>query len=79
MLAVVNGQTGRVAVSKAKEEKVLSWLIEPTLMTILVVALMWLWQPNLELAGLTAMVFGAIFFTAFSDGRGDAGFGSTGR
>lgn len=71
VLAVVNGQTGRVAVSKAKAEKVLSWLIEPTLMTILVVALMWLWQPNLELAGMTAMVFGAIFFTAFSDGRGE--------
>ncbi|MBR5909612.1 MAG: hypothetical protein IKZ66_06545, partial [Schwartzia sp.] len=71
VLAVVNGQTGRVAVSKTKEEKVLSWLIEPTLMTILVTVLMWLWQPNFELAGMTAMVFGAIFFTAFSDGRGE--------
>lgn len=71
VLAVVNGQTGRVAVSKTKEEKVLSWLIEPTVMTLLVSFLMWLWQPNIELAGMTAVVFGLIFFTAFSDGRGD--------
>ena len=71
VLAVVNGQTGRVAVSKTKEEKVLSWLIEPTIMTLLVTFLMWLWQPNIELAGMTAVVFGLIFFTAFSDGRGE--------
>ena len=38
VLAVVNGQTGRVAVSKAKAEKVMSWLIEPTLMTLAVAA-----------------------------------------
>ena len=71
VLAVVNGQTGRVAVSKKKEEKVLTWLIEPTVMTLLVTALMWLWQPNFELAAMTVAVFGPIFFTAFSDGRGE--------
>ncbi|MBR1760323.1 MAG: hypothetical protein IJ741_03985 [Schwartzia sp.] len=71
VLAVVNGQTGRVAVSKTKEEKVLSWLIEPTLMTLLATLLMWLGQPSIELASLTAVVFGLIFFTAFSDGRGE--------
>ncbi|MBQ1510648.1 MAG: hypothetical protein IIZ54_07130 [Selenomonadaceae bacterium] len=70
-LAVVNGQTGRVAVSKEKQERVLSWLIEPTIMTLLVSLLMWLWMPNPELVGMTAVVFGLIFFTAFSDGRGE--------
>ena len=70
-LAVVNGQTGRVAVSREKEQRVLSWLIEPTLLTILVTVLMGLWMPNPELIGMTAVVFGAIFFTAFSDGRGE--------
>jgi hypothetical protein len=50
---------------------VLSWLIEPTVMTLLVSFLMWLWQPNIELVGMTAVVFGLIFFTAFSDGRGE--------
>ena len=71
VLAVVNGQTGRVAVSKTKEEKVLSWLIEPTLMTLLVMLLSWLWIPSFEMAGMMGVVFGLIFFTAFSDGRGE--------
>ncbi len=71
VLAVVNGQTGRVAVSGTKEEKVMSWLIEPALMTLLVFVLTWLWQQDLELTVLMTIVFGAIFFTAFSDGRGE--------
>ncbi len=71
VLAVVNGQTGRVAVSKTKEKKVLSWLIEPTLLTLLVTFLMWLWQPHPEHVGMSLAVFGPIFFTAFSDGRGE--------
>ena len=71
VLAVVNGQTGRVAVSKAKAEKVMSWLIEPTLMTLAVAAVTWLCYPMLEMVGMMTLVFGMIFFTAFSDGRGD--------
>lgn len=71
VLAVVNGQTGRVAVSKTKEERVLSWLIEPTLMTLAVAAVTWLCYPMLEMVGMMTLVFGMIFFTAFSDGRGD--------
>ena len=71
VLAVVNGQTGRVAVSKAKAEKVMSWLIEPTLMTLAVAAVTWLCYPVLEMVGMMTLVFGMIFFTAFSDGRGD--------
>lgn len=71
VLAVVNGQTGRVAVSKAKAEKVMSWLIEPTLMTLAVAAVTWLCYPMLEMVGMMTLVFGMVFFTAFSDGRGD--------
>lgn len=69
VLAVVNGQTGRVAVSREKEEKVLSWLIEPTLLTLLVGGLLALWEPYVGL--MSMVVFGLIFFTAFSDGRGE--------
>ena len=70
VLAVVNGQTGRVAVSKEKQEKVLSWLIEPTVLT-LVVGLAFLIFGGLELSFMSMLVFGLIFFTAFSDGRGE--------
>ena len=69
VLAVVNGQTGRVAVSREKKEKVLSWLIEPTVLTLLVGGLLSLW--NLEVGLMSMVVFGLIFFTAFSDGRGE--------
>ena len=70
VLAVVNGQTGRVAVSKEKEERVLTWLIEPTLLTIFAgLALTLVLDAYVGLMG--ALVFGLIFFTAFSDGRGE--------
>lgn len=70
VLAVVNGQTGRVAVSKQKMEKVISWLIEPMLLT-LAVGLVTLFFGNMELTFMAMLVFGLIFFTAFSDGRGE--------
>ena len=71
VLAAVNGQTGRVAVSKTKEEKVLSWLIEPTLMTLAVALVTWLCSSAPEIVGAMTLVFGIIFFAAFSDGRGE--------
>lgn len=71
ILAVVNGQTGRVAVSHENMSKNYSWLIEPTLLTLLVVVLTWLWIPDFEMVGMAGIVFGLIFFTAFSDGRGE--------
>ncbi len=71
VLAVVNGQTGRVAVSKTKAKKVLSWLIEPALLTLIVAALSWYWAQEVMLTFMLALVSGLIFFTAFSDGRGE--------
>ena len=69
VLAVVNGQTGRVAVSREKEERVLSWLIEPTIMTILTSGALYLWEPEVGLMSIA--VFAPIYFVAFSDGRGE--------
>ncbi|ORT98883.1 Primosomal protein N' (replication factor Y) - superfamily II helicase [Anaerovibrio sp. JC8] len=69
VLAVVNGQTGRVAVSKIKLTHNVSWLLEPTLLTLLVGGVFAIWDVAVALS--MALVFGIIFFAAFSDGRGD--------
>ena len=71
VLAVVNGQTGRVAVSREAKEKVLTWLVEPTVLTLAIMLGFWLWIPDFELVGMAGVVFGLILFTAFSDGRGE--------
>ena len=68
-LAVVNGQTGRVAVSREGKSRNISWLVEPTVTTLAVMLLTCLWQPVMALP--MGLVFGLIFFTAFSEGRGD--------
>jgi len=69
VLAVVNGQTGRVAVSQVKLSKNYSWLIEPTILTLLTTGAICLWD---VLVGLIwGAIFGIIFFVAFADGRGD--------
>ncbi|MBQ8089843.1 MAG: hypothetical protein IJ233_03810, partial [Pyramidobacter sp.] len=68
--AAVNGQTGRVAVSRAKAKKTYPWLIEPTLLTLAVALAFWLGFRSPELAFYGGAVFGLIFFTVFSEGRG---------
>ncbi|WP_297966826.1 hypothetical protein [uncultured Anaerovibrio sp.] len=69
VLAVVNGQTGRTAVTNTKLSKNYSWLIEPTVLTVLTTGAMCLFD---VLVGLMwGAIFGIIFFVAFADGRGD--------
>ena len=71
LLALVNGQTGRVAVSQGKVRKSFPWVIEPLVYTV---------TATLLCAGLitgfdigTVLLFGAvfacIFFSIFSEGR----------
>ena len=68
--AAVNGQTGRVAVSRAKEKRTYPWVIEPTAITLAIAAAFWLAFRSPELALMGGAVFGLIMFTVFSQGRG---------
>ncbi len=71
--AVVNGQTGKISVSRSQKCKVLSYLIEPTILTLIVAFCATTypfyghWQHfNLELfLGLTA-VAATIFYAIFT-------------
>ncbi len=69
-MAVVNGQTGRVAVSAGRVKKTYPWVIEPAIMTILAAVMMHLLFWDWELTGMGTIVFGLIFFVGFSNGRG---------
>ena len=69
VLAVVNGQTGRVAVTKTQLIKNYSWLIEPTILTVLTTGTICLFDVLIGL--IWGAIFGIIFFVAFADGRGD--------
>ena len=74
--AVVNGQTGKISVSCSQKRKVLSYLIEPTILTLIVAFCATTypfyghWQHfNLELfLGLTA-VAATIFYAIFTQDR----------
>lgn len=71
LTAVMNGQTGRIAVSQKRRKKAFPWAIEPTVWTLLCTLLFALWThfaPEAPLIGLC--VFGCIFFAAMSEGRG---------
>lgn len=68
--AAVNGQTGKVAATDGKVKKQRSWLIEPTLLTLLVALIAFLVSKDLELTLLSAFVFGIPVFIALAEGRG---------
>lgn len=70
LTAVMNGQTGRIAVSKEREKKSYPWMIEPLLYTILATLLLSIpWHLQIEEIFLVAFVFAAIFFSIMGDGR----------
>ncbi len=70
LTAVMNGQTGRIAVSKEREKKSFPWVIEPLVYTTILTALMGWWSKwKGEMLCYSAMVFGAILFSIFSEGR----------
>ena len=71
LTAVMNGQTGRIAVSKERKKVSYPWVIEPLIYTIILTCLMGWWSHwYSEMVILSAMVFGAIIFSAMGDGRG---------
>lgn len=71
LTAVLNGQTGRIAVSKERTKKSYPWVIEPLIYTVLLTCLMGWWMHwNPEGVFYSAVVFGCIIFAAMTDGRG---------
>lgn len=71
LTAVMNGQTGRIAVSKDRKKISYPWIIEPLIYTTILTCIMgwWShWYPEMVL--LSAAVFGLIIFSAMGDGRG---------
>ena len=70
LTAVMNGQTGRIAVSKNRTTKSYPWMIEPTIYTVILTLIMgyfygWAAEPMFY----GAMVFGCIIFAVMCDGR----------
>ena len=71
LTAVMNGQTGRIAVSKDRKKVSYPWVIEPLIYTIILTLIMGWWSHwYLEMVFLSAAVFGLIIFSAMGDGRG---------
>ncbi len=71
LTAVMNGQTGRIAVSKDRKKVSYPWVVEPLIYTtLLTLAMGWWsrWDP--EMLFLSAAVFGLIIFSVMGDGRG---------
>ena len=77
--AVMNGQTGRIAISTGREKKTLPWVVEPILYTLATFAvLLFLFssledgaplEGNIMMALLCTSVPAIIYFAVFSQGR----------
>ena len=61
--AAVNGQTGKVSIATGKKKNLTSlWWLWPTLATLVVAIVSWLWIGEAVAGGAVALVFGIIFF-----------------
>lgn len=70
LTAVMNGQTGRIAVSMDRKKVSYPWIIEPLIYTIILTCIIGWWSHwNLEMIFLSAAVFGLIIFSAMGNGR----------
>ncbi len=70
LTAVMNGQTGRIAVSKDRKKETYPWVIEPLVITtILTLIFGAFYHWNGEAMFYSAVVFGAISFSVFGEGR----------
>lgn len=68
--AVMNGQTGRIAVTDFRERKTYPWVLEPLLYTVVSTVLLSIpYHFALEAVCLFAAFFACIYFSVFSDGR----------
>ncbi len=71
LTAVMNGQTGRIAVSKERKKVSYPWVIEPLIYTVILTLIMGWWSHwYSKMVILSAIVFGLIIFSAMGDGRG---------
>ena len=70
LTAVMNGQTGRIAVSKKREKKSYPWALEPALYTIIATVLASIpYKFAPEAVCMFFMFFGILFFAIMSDGQ----------
>lgn len=70
LTAVMNGQTGRIAVTRNRIKKTMPWVMEPLVYTLIATGLLSIsYQFQLKLMCLFAFVFGAIFFSIMGEGR----------
>lgn len=70
LTAVMNGQTGRIAVSKERKTKSYPWVIEPLIYTIIVILITgYFFHWNLEALVYIAGALGIIIFCIFGTGR----------
>lgn len=70
LTVVMNGQTGRIAVSQNRTKKSNPWVIEPLVYTLLATGLLSIpYHFELEPLFLFAFVFAAIFFSIMGEGR----------
>ncbi len=70
LFAVMNGQTGRIAVSAERRKKSFPWVVEPLVYTLILTLLLGLWchfEPQLTLYGGTVLAL--LLFTIFGEGR----------
>lgn len=71
LTAVMNGQTGRIAVSKERKKVTYPWVIEPLIYTTILTCIMGWWSHwYSEMVLVSAIVFGLIIFSVMGDGRG---------
>ena len=70
LTAVMNGQTGRIAVTKERKKKTYPWAIEPAIYTVLAtLALSAPYKFSPECLLLFGMVFACLFFGIMSEGQ----------
>ena len=70
LTAVMNGQTGRISVSKSRKKKSSPWMLEPLLYTLLATLLSGsFYRFSLFPLLLFGFVFACIFFAVMGDGR----------
>ena len=70
LTAVMNGQTGRIAVTKDRQKKTFPWAIEPAIYTIVTtLALSAPYKFSPEMIFLFGAVFACLFFAIMSDGQ----------
>lgn len=68
LLAVVNGQTGRVSVTIGREVQRHKWWLEPLISSLIIFLIPLFWFRSFMLAGMIVVIPAMILFAAFSNG-----------